>query len=77
MLCFGVSGAGGGGRKATQYRIAGPGMATVVKRGEALHRVHFPFAPADEGGFAFAPGSGLVRQPTHGARQRRIIRGGY
>jgi len=62
---------------ATQYRIAGPGMATVVSRGELQHRVHFPFAEADRSAFAFSPGTGAVRQLPQKSVRRRILRGGY
>jgi len=78
--------AGPARKQATQYQIAGPGMATVIKANRlptnagappSLHRVHFPFSVADQSNFAFAPGSGVVRQagPQHGVR-RKVIRGG-
>jgi hypothetical protein len=79
--------AGPARKHATQYQIAGPGMATVIKANHqlptnagappSLHRVHFPFSVADQSNFAFAPGSGVVRQagPQHGVR-RKVIRGG-
>jgi hypothetical protein len=74
-------------KQLTQYQITGPGMATVIKAAAqlpthagappTLHRVHFPFSIPDQSQFAFAPGSGVVRQagPQHGVR-RKVLRGG-
>lgn len=78
--------AGPARKQLTQYQIAGPGMATVIKAAPlpphagghpTLHRVHFPFSGPDQSHFAFAPGSGVVQQAgaQHGVR-RKVLRGG-
>lgn len=59
--------------KPTKYHISGPGMATVIRGSNSLHRVHFPFTVQDQKNFTFDMESPKVNprglRPTGGLRR--------